>query len=638
MIRMQDAATLAFTKLRTRKVRLIITIVVSGVLFSGLAGASIVARGVIGSVADFSKEGLGDRYIAQAFSQSTGIAFDDPDLMDRSLAIYKDTITRKKAEAKRLGIAYDAASDPSPVSEYDIPGGGKQRNLDFAHPAAQQAYAERITERPPVGEKEFTAALDGYDVEGRYKSRQLPFELNGAQLQVLKDGKESFGQSVNNKGPASGTDSFVTSWMAMSSPLLKPFILPGQHLALGDDGSIPIIVPFSAAEQLLKLKSLPASAPPAERLTRVQEVRKRAKDVMFAVCYRNNTSAEQVSQAVNTQQELERNKNNKEYQKPEFMYGVPTEPCGAVPVVRDVRSKETKQLAEKQRQFDELFGAVPAAQTTWRFRVVGVVPDPNYSVATGVEQIIRSLVTSSLGTGWYAPAEVIAKNPTLNELFNSTAPFGSFATYYAEFNTAAAARKFIDSESCRPSFEQATSSNDPFAECIAKGKPFETAPFGSNSLALESAKRAFGKIFGIAALVIACIACIIMMGTVGRMIADSRRETAVFRAIGAKKLDIAQVYLLYTVMLALLISVVAVVVGIILGVVADAYYGEEVTVQALVAYNAQDLNKSFHLYGFYARDMLYLFGLALLAGLLSSVIPLIRNLRRNPIRDMRDDT
>jgi hypothetical protein len=72
--------------------------------------------------------------------------------------------------------------------------------------------------------------------------------------------------------------------------------------------------------------------------------------------------------------------------------------------------------------------------------------------------------------------------------------------------------------------------------------------------------------------------------------------------------------------------------------VVQAHWGAEVTTQAVVAYNVRDLAQSFHLYRFYAPDMLYLLGLAVAAGLVSAGVPLIRNLRRNPIRDMRDDT
>jgi hypothetical protein len=640
MIRYRDATTLALTKLRTRKVRLIVTIVISGLLFSGLAGASIVARGIMGSIDSFGKEGLGDRYIAQANTQSSYDFSTNQTIIDRALAIHKDIVARKKVEAKRLDLPYDASTETSPVAEYDTPA-GKQRYLAPGHPAADQALAEYLAAHPTAGEPELRQLADKYHPKDFYQAWLLPYDLQGGQLQVLKDGKEKFDSQLGNKGyfSSSGTDSFTSFWQAMSPDLLRPFILPGENLQAGADGSIPIIAPYSAVEQILKLKSLPKSASAEQRLARAKEVREKAKGVTFNVCYRNNTSSQMVSEAIATQQELEQNKNKKDYRKPDFIRGLPKEACGQTTVDRDVRSKEQKTLEEKQTQFNQIFGEQPPKQEILTFRLVGMVPDADYSSAFGVSEIIRSLVTSTLGNGWYTPLDLTLENPTTKQLFEGGSPtMKSPPSFYVEFSTANDARNFIDKEGCTPDFGNVQAGQDPFAQCLKDGKPFSTGPYGSNSLALESAKKTFGKIFRIAALIVAAIAAIIMMGTVGRMIADSRRETAVFRAIGAKKMDIAQIYLVYTTMLSLLISLFALIFGTILALIAHNRWADGATVEAILAYNAQDLGKSFNLYAFHWPDILMLIGLALAAGIISAVFPLIRNLRRNPIRDMRDDT
>src|SRR5690348_10759808 len=97
MIRIHDATMLALTKLRTRKVRLIITILISGLLFSGLAGASYVIRGMIASASSFNKEGLGNRYIVQANTQPSVNFFTNPDVINRAIDLQKDLVARKKA-------------------------------------------------------------------------------------------------------------------------------------------------------------------------------------------------------------------------------------------------------------------------------------------------------------------------------------------------------------------------------------------------------------------------------------------------------------------------------------------------------------------------------------------------------------
>lgn len=642
MIRLQDATMLALTKLRTRKIRLTVTIVISGLLFSALAGASFVARGAMGSIQSFSKEGLGERYIVQGYPQSDYSYFNNQEVIDRAVAIHKDTVARKKAEAKRLGITYNADTEQSPLQEFDTPG-GKQKFLNSEHPAAKQAIAEYQATHPSPDRKLFAQTAEKYKAIGIFESKLLPYSQDGGQLQVLKDGKENF-EAVDSGavkyGPPTGTDSFITSWSSMTPELLEPFILSGQDLKTGTDGSIPIIVPRSAAQQLLGLKDLPSSASAADRLERTKEIRQKAPDIRFSVCYRNAASVNLIRQAVSTQQEIDRNKGKKDYQRPSLIYGLPKDPCGSAQVTRDVRTKEEKNLAAKQQQFEELFGAEPAAQSTMTFRIVGIVPDMSYGAAFSVGEIIRSLLTSSLGEGWFTPIDQLDTNPLMKTLFNRSSSY-STGNFYAEFNTASDARHFIDKENCTPDYslmKPGGDEGDALKNCRDKGQSFSVNPYGSNSLALETAKKTFGKIFWYAALVISVIAGIIMMGTVGRMIADSRRETAVFRAIGAKKLDIAQIYVIYVICLSLLISLFALLIGLILALIAHDHWSADATVQAITAYNSQDLDKTFSLYAFYLPDILLLVGLALAAGLLSAVLPLFRNLRRNPIRDMRDDT
>lgn len=639
MIRFRDAGTLALTKLRTRKVRLIVTVVISGLLFTGLAGASMVTRGAFGSIESFSDEGFGKRFIVSGISEQVFGYHNDQSVIARAKQLHQQTLDRKVAEAKRLRLQFDPKTEPLPVHEFDTPE-GTQQSLDFTHPAALEAISEYLAARPATDLPEMKALADGYGAREYYESRNVPQPMDGTSLAVLKEGKESYGQSREQFGPPTGIDSFTGFWQAASGELLEPFILPGQSLAL-KDGDLPIIVPFSAAEELLGLQALPSSSPTGEKLERTKQVRAAADTIRFEICVRNGTSSGLVNQAVSTQQEIELNKDNRDYRRPSLMYGLPEEACGAVPVVRDVRTAGEKQLAARQEEFDRIFGKQPAQQQKVGFRVVGVVPDMDFGAASTVGQIIRTLVTSSLGSGWYTPLELVREDPTLKGLFEGGASlFGMPPSYYAEFTSPGEARTFLDQASCNPDFSGGADgkSTDPYEKCREEGRPFMLSAFGSNSLALDSAKRGFGKIFRIAALVIALIAAIIMMGTVGRMIADSRRETAVFRAIGAKKLDIAQIYLLYTIMLSVLICAFALLLGGLLAGIVHTRFADEVTVEALVAYNAQDLNRTFSLYGLYWPDMLQLIGLALAGGLVSAVLPLLRNLRRNPIRDMRDDT
>src|SRR5438128_773695 len=121
MIRLTDTMLLAYTKLRARKVRLIVTVVISSLLFGVLALGSFVVQGVVKSTGSFAQEGFGKRYLLSANPNSNNNYFDNKDILNRAIALQKDEIARKKTEAKRLGIDYDSTSERLVYSEGDGP-------------------------------------------------------------------------------------------------------------------------------------------------------------------------------------------------------------------------------------------------------------------------------------------------------------------------------------------------------------------------------------------------------------------------------------------------------------------------------------------------------------------------------------
>ena len=138
-------------------------------------------------------------------------------------------------------------------------------------------------------------------------------------------------------------------------------------------------------------------------------------------------------------------------------------------------------------------------------------------------------------------------------------------------------------------------------------------------------------------IIIGCIAALIMMGVIGRVIADGRRETAVFRAIGATRNDMRLVYTMYTALFSLIIVVVSVVIGLGLAVWLDAMYAANISTQMHLAFISAPLDETFRLLGFWPELLLVASGLVILSGLVSMLLPLARNLARNPIKDMRDE-
>lgn len=649
MIRVSDACLLAYTKLRARKVRLIVTVVISSLLFGVMALSSFVVRGMVSSANSFAEEGFGKRYIlsADVFGGESFAYTEDKSVLDRAIALQKDEIARKKAEAKRLGIEYDPASERLVYYEGEGPK-GKGKYLDSSHPLAVQASLEYLKNKPKPGLPELNKLGDPFGAIGTYESRYSSFgDPTVGELKILKKGKEDFKNNNGQPGNPFGTglDSFNGNWSLMSGELLKAFTLDNKNNLNTPDGFIPVIAPYSAVEQLLDLKPVPASSPAKARLARLQEVRSKAGTLEFAVCYRNETSNGLINLTIGQKAEIEQNKNTKDYQKPSLIYDLPAEPCGAVRITKDARTAEEKTIANKQQEFRRIFGEKAPEQTTLKFKIIGVAPDPPGAATAFVDGLISSIVSSNIGAGWFTPLEYTERSPLVARLFPTQQLNGRPPTYYAELPTAEAARKMFNEAGCQPDFMSfsgpPTDNNqviqDPFAKCATDGKPFSLMPFGSSSLALDESQKGFNKVFRIAALVVVVIAALIMMGTLGRIIVDARRETAVFRAIGAKRLDIAQVYITYAIAVSLLIVIVSIAIGFLLAQIAQSRFGPRFTVNALLAYNARDITRQFYVYAWSSRDMLLIAGSALGAGVISTIIPLLRNLRRNPIRDMRDE-
>lgn len=640
MIKFSDGILLAYTKLRTRKIRLSITIFISAILFSVLATASLVVRGAFNSTSVFSKEGLGGRYIIMATpNSSNNDPFTDKTVIANAKNLQEDLIKRKKEAAKKLGYDYDPKLEVPALTEYED-ATGKHQQVNFDSAVGKQAMQQYMKSHPAPGLPELKKLASPHKPIGYYKSQVLFSYGEHGELKVLKNGKENFEANPKpSQGPPTGLDSFSENLSQISDALVEPFVLEGSSLKAAEDGKVPILAPYSAAEQILGLKTLPATATSEQKLARLKEVRTKAANTSFGVCYRNNASGASIGEAISQQQDIKANKKNKDYVMPQQVYKLPTEPCAAVTIAKDTRSAETKKLDAKIELFNKMFGQEDPASKLITFKIVGLIPDISAEGAAGISQLLQTIVSSYIGSGWFIPSDAAEANPTINNMFKAqqeSVMFSGLSTFhYVELSNEKDARALLAQSNCgsnAPPDVAITTRND---NC--KNSPYFMSPYGSNSLALSDLSKAFGRIFNFAALAVALIAAIIMVGTVGRIIADSRRETAVFRAIGSKRSDITQIYLTYTVMLSLIIFCCALIVSFLAAQWINHKYSPDLSVSAAVVYNSSDLTRKFSLFSLYGSDILKLIALVILAGLASASLPLLTNMRRNPINDMRDE-
>lgn len=640
MIRLSDATLLAFAKLRTRKIRTIITILLASLLFGVLIASSLITNGAFSSVDSFSKDGLTNRYIVRVnnavINTSSTSVLRDPALIAEAKKRYETLVEKKTSEAKRLGLSYNQVSDQPPYLV--TPDGAERLYPNDRNGIVQSLLNERYGEQTYIDDMKLESIAKTYSATKLFTVDTFSI-VRGASLNVLPDGKEVFYDASDDAElNANYTTPIIDSSFPIApSDLTAPFMLPNNAEWSASDGTLPIIVPQNVAEKLMGMDSIEASATAEQKLERIRDVRDKAAGFTFQTCYRNEASISLIQQTIAQQKEIKTHSGDKEYEMPSVIYELPDVTECANPVISgDTRTTAQKTQDNNQEIFDKEFGLYNDPESYFvSFKVVGISPaqsndQPNRSAGdvvnellktSGIEQMIpKDLYDKILDKSKYA--DILAFEPyyLLGNEDNKAR--------YVEFSNATDAQGFIDEQSC-------TTQTD--GTCKPAGRDYMATLAFSDSVALNDIRSKVSDWFGFAVLGIVILAAIVMWITIGRTIADGRHETAVFRAIGFKRIDIALVYIIYTVVLSISSAVLAGVIGLTAAFIVDRAYAPQLTAQAQYAFGGLDLTKEFSLVGFNTEQLSIILIACLATGVLSMIVPLIRNVRRSPIKDMRDD-
>ncbi len=632
MIDLIDVFTLANTKLRTRKTRTIVTVVTASLLFSLLMAAIIVLSGALSSAERLTKTGLSSRYIVSY--QSYGTSYEDtPELQARATEIYNTRIVQKKMESKRLGIEFDQTSEIRPIGGSTENGG---KYIDASSPSAQQAIAE-LKEKQETLHQKAKEIAEPYHPIAYY---EFLASVNSGVISAMKNGKESFKPEPKQPDQSGMQPGIELGWSYANEKVVGSFLLDKATLATQTNlTDVPVIAPIGKVEEALGLSALPKAASPKEKLNRISYVRKNAAKATFTVCYRNEASTSLIAKTIQDDEQIAKNANNKEYVAPSEQYNLPDETsCGASVLKKDTRTADEKKLAVKQDEFAKKFNEYQKPeQQKVTFRVVGIAQDGmDYDSFSTVNGIVSLIAGSTLQGRWVVPTDMFNQMPNRRDfdkfyptnhsqrmaIPSTGAVYQPAESQLIEFASAADVKAFYEKNSC----------ND-----FSCGAGPMLSYFGSNSVVVNDLKKTALKSLQIMGIIIGCIAALIMMGVIGRVIADGRRETAVFRAIGATRNDMRLVYTMYTALFSLIIVVVSVVIGLGLAVWLDAMYAANISTQMHLAFISAPLDETFRLLGFWPELLLVASGLVILSGLVSMLLPLARNLARNPIKDMRDE-
>lgn len=657
MLRITDSLRLAGTKLRVRRIRLSITVVVSGLLFAALLAGLTMLMGAQRSVEEFDRGSLNSRYlVAQTAIRPNNIEFTS-NLTARAEAERTQMIKDKQALAARLGLPYDPKSEPPIMQSFpDSP----------PYPNNQSVIVQRLIRQETAKLPRLTADAQWQFARTRGAVRQFSIQSIAANgmLNYMERGIESFDdkrQQNNQPTPLEEFKQQFGSITAIDQSLLGGYLLTGANTKPSE---VPLIIRYQDAEALLGLKPLDKNANNDAQLSRLKELRQKARQLTFSACYRNpasqellQTAKQQIQAAAN-----QAKKPSADYVKPDREYAMPSaDSCAAPTVIKDNRSTETKRTEANQRYFDQTFGSAQPepTQAKFTFRVVGLMPDGIEAAQSDIGSFLQQFLSARLSYTWIMPrgsmttAAQTALESTIQTANNDQGGANrdeTLAIY--EFSDPNKARSYLAAASCG----EGNSGGTEITDLSAQPEPAEVSktqksnksiclphyvvfasPTGSNSLVNYDAMERLKPIIMWTFIGVTIIAAFILLIIISRTIADSRKESAVFRALGATRLDISQIYFVYTMIVALLTALFSIAAGLIVVYIADNVFASQITATLRIAMTPKDLTTTFH---FWTIDWMIIGAVALsiiAAAVLACLIPLIRNTRRSPIKDMRDE-
>ncbi len=652
MIRPSYAAKLARTKLHSKRGMLFASTVVASLLFAALIAIIIVFTGAEKSAEMFIKKVGNDRYLVKA----------SPNIPNKALGITNnlslEEIRELKAFEKKyyqnlqdkyksLGLAYDKSTEapallPASWMPDSLP--EEQRvTVNFSSPVISdfndqqfEKYAKtannKLTNLKEIGSK--------YDAAGYYIAGKISGLPQIPALRLIQNDKEDFGNS-NPKADDMTTYGYYTNAIYNSNytftdqQLLRRYMLAtdASHL-----NGIPVVVSAQEAVSLFG-KKLNLEAEPADtnqKSTWLKNVQEKLNGHTYQVCYRNSAEQTLLKKIQQDYIEAKTNEANKDYQKPSLIYDYPKQACGDIAVKSDTRTAAEKKSDDSNEANQKKLGTyIEPKHKLLTFQIVGIkYAQPQTDYKKNASEYIKNLLASQDSSSALdipiqlydsLPEKLKFSDVQQQEASSTTVRLmrDEFTPRVLEFSSVAKARAFLDNEAC-PEL------ND---KC---NKQFAANPYGSNYLILDEIGKLFNQIASVALPGVLGLAIIIIWFTVSRIIAENRKETAIYRAMGAKRRDIACIYIIYVAIVALRIAIVSLILGIAAAFAVANTYGKNLTGTAATAFGVIGSAPQFSIFSLESPTLIIVIGSIFIVSLIASIQPLLRNVRRNPVQDIRD--
>jgi hypothetical protein len=599
-MRLLDAYILARTKRKTRRIRTALVVVVSSLLFALLFGLAFIAQGMIDAGKQVSDVGFNSRYLTSVYPlQGDGGA--DYNRIVKQVENQLDAELKKR----KIKVTKELKLETSYATERDRRV-AKKFGQNMA--AALKKVESRLhTMAKPTAVYHFTPIP-----LSQFAQHQADPSIDPL-VETLK--KEQKGGNPS-KGGYNPFDAGDLEFFTAEQDMFRTQLAKGQTFAWQRGDPYPLIVSYAYLE---KLGDRPlANLPPVERNQGYKELIAQFEGKELIYCFRNSTALEQLHavMAYNTTIEADDLASTKPLPLP-VCAGFNQAQLKKLGIISDADPTGAKPLFPQPK--------IPAPNVTHlRFKIVGFVPSAQQFGSTDViTQVLTSI--SSLPTGPYPgviPAEVAKADPILKHATGDEAGF-NYANIFVDFKTRADQKAFVK-QGCAG------------FNCSQKDAMLIT-PFGNITAALEGLFEFVSKVLFIAAIVIMVIAGLMIMFTISKVIADSTKEIAVFRSLGARRRDIAQIYYTYGFMLAGSALAVAVIVAVAGALLLTTLYDDKIAQGLIQATGAFNEDVSVVLLGINTYWVAGIIGALFLAAALGIAVPVLASIRRKLINILREE-
>lgn len=655
MIRARYAVMLARTKLRSRRGALLATIAISSTLFAVLISGVIIFTAAEKSTVALVKAVNNNQYLVEVQPVIPGgaVAGYDPSHLTaeniktaREYELNHYKTLKEKCTRLRLTCVEPDPNDsllkPDVFADPNTPTDLRYQLNTSSSLLAEFEKSQLIkyskTAKNSLGNLKEKASLyggSGYYALGKYPLPSIPNQL------LITNGKENFSDASLKSGDMSSYG-YAINAVNNSMYEVRDLSLVNRYITYKDTSNlkgIPVIITTKEAATLFGKHKGIGDEPKHDQDRRVwlEKIRQELSGYTYQTCYRNQTEQTMLAKIQRDYADIKLHKDDKNYSKPSLIYEHPSTACGEITVKHDTRTQTEKDTENKKINTQKKLGEFKEpSHKVLTYQIVGFIDlRPYDEFHKSASSYLKNLLSYQTDlTSAIIPLQLFDKLP--NELKpNIESPRSGNPEYLSAleslsprvvaFSSVTKARDFMDNETC------------PSSETKCK-KLYTAAPHGSNYLILDEVGKLFNKLMTYATPTVIAFSIFIIWLMISRLMSDSRKETAVYRAMGARRLDVAAIYLVYALIVGFIISIVSFIIAIFVSFTIDLSNKNHLTSIAHTSFGLGSSSDTLFTLFDLSSPLLGLIFITIPAVcILASIQPLLRNVLRPPIEDLRTE-